>query len=30
MLKLISEELLDSVSHVARERSRLRMNYNFH
>ena len=27
---LISEELLDSVSHEARESSRLRMNYNFH
>ncbi|WP_299088249.1 WbuC family cupin fold metalloprotein [uncultured Bacteroides sp.] len=30
MMKLISEELLDSVSHEARESSRLRMNYNFH
>ena len=30
MMKLISEELLDSVSQEARESSRLRMNYNFH
>ena len=29
MMKLISEELLDSVSHEARESSRLRMNYNW-
>ena len=28
MMKLISEELLDSVSHEARESSRLRMNGN--
>ena len=30
MIKLISEELLDGVTHDAQENSRLRMNYNFH
>jgi cupin fold WbuC family metalloprotein len=30
MMKLISEELLDGVTHDAQENSRLRMNYNFH
>lgn len=29
-MKLISDELLDSVTHEAQENPRLRMNYNFH
>lgn len=29
-MKLISKELLDSVTHEAQENSRLRMNYNLH
>ena len=30
MMKLITEELLDTVTSRAKENSRLRMNYNFH
>ena len=30
MMKLITEELLDTVTSQAKENSRLRMNYNFH
>lgn len=30
MMKLITEELLDTVTSHAKENSRLRMNYNFH
>jgi hypothetical protein len=29
-MKLITEELLDTVTSQAKENSRLRMNYNFH
>ena len=29
MMKLITEELLDTVTSQAKENSRLRMNYNF-